>query len=249
MIENRKEAAFIAAGIAMGALELHRVESKDYADFFEEHFERCFDETLQYRFHAEAFWIHQGGQGHEIFAGPWAEVFPSTKLALTLYCANVPVLAALIDMPKVDEAAGDPTKSRFESVNHDDDGGGTIYQKEDWAGQERANPEYDPSDEVKDDPGTDPELGSAENPLPPEALRPLDPPAAEDVTENTDDESQLHPNAEVVVNDLRGEGGDVVDDDEGEGEEGGGVDGEEEVAGDNPPGGRAPPAKSRKKKT
>lgn len=397
MIENRREAALLAAGIAMGTLEMRRVERQDYSDFFEEHFERCFDETLQYRFHAEAFWIHQGGQGHEIFAGPWAEVFPSMKLALTLYCANVPVLAALIDTPKPVEVAGDPNKSRFESVNHDDKGSGTIYDQEDWAtrksppaevvrnlawpkGYDMQGMGFDPvliveaaiaahqankaycesiGDTSQVDFGDAPDwqresalngvcfaiankfpapavmhenwmkekvaagwvYGEVKDPnaVPPthpcivpydqlpaeqrakddifrgtimEVLQVTESPTvaetagataavgtdngaadgngsddpagiapnpgaipnvadnAADVTENTDDESELHPNAEVVVNDVRGEGGDVVDDDEADdGEEGGGVEGEDEgeVINNDPPPAAAP--KNRKKKT
>lgn len=133
MIKDKQHAAAIAARIAVAAIDTpsnQKIIGKKLAERQTE----FFYETRLYRFTAESFWLHQCGKGVFDYGAGWASVDDSLRLALTVYCAMVPILAGFIpqeELPK--RPASPPTPGRgFEKLTDDDSNRGTIYERENF---------------------------------------------------------------------------------------------------------------------
>lgn len=134
MIRNLEHAAQLAAAMAAQAITDSEA-LKGFEEKFSQHCMEFFEESQRYRFTGESLFLRGAGKGYfeNMTLSGWSGLKPEIRLAFTLYCVNVPILAAFIPPPPVEQvkAARDPTRG-FESINHDEENTGTIYDRENF---------------------------------------------------------------------------------------------------------------------
>jgi hypothetical protein len=218
-----------------------------------------FEAVQRYKFTGESLYLRYCGKGlWKDNNMPWLARPAMFRLALTVYCANVPIIAAFIP-PEVKEEAKpphDPTRG-FDSINHDSDNRGTIYDREDFGtaqgtgkpeaqkGSAEAGKPVDSTDTVHDGQPTLAPVDAAPATINDGHAGVLAETSTDvaDVTENTDTEAELGDDDEDPHS-----GGDVVDDTEAapfdEDNDDDEASGGEVIGEDDPP----PPRKSKPKK-
>lgn len=273
MITDKNHAALTAAHLAMSMADNDALATEMITTLFADgdRDDAVFELVQQYRFTGESLYLHHCGLGmYGDDTAPWLSTPDDFRLALTLYCANVPILAAFIP-PEVKEdpkPAHDPRRG-FDSINDDADNMGTIYEREmlhSAEGESSTGKEATAS--VASANSASSVAGAGSDPAAQgqvttgqEAAEQGDAVAghAEVVTANTDSEAELGadpadpapapdkpmlPASAADPDDDRFSGGDVVDDDERTPFEDSDDD-DDDVVGDDPP---PPPVKNKKKK-
>lgn len=264
MITDKKHAALTAAHLAMSMGDNDQLATEMLTTLFDDgnRDDAVFELVQQYRFTGESLYLHHCGLGiYGADTAPWLSTPDDFRLALTLYCANVPILAAFIPPEVKQQATPAPDPRRgFDSVNDDEDNRGTIYEPEKLRAAEGAigqsTQENVQGGDRQADGGAEP-VSAGSGALSPSATRTTvaadgdgedaatvagghSEASEADVTENTDSAAELD-------TDDPFSGGDVVDDDAPSPFDDDDDDGDDDdgIVGDDPP---PPPNKGKKKK-
>jgi len=217
--------------------------ARSFAEDLLEQDENSFSQVMHYRFHGEALYIHLEARRVEQGQPPtaWDERPEDYRLAMNIYCQIVPLLSPHIAPPETAPADPKPaTPGRgFETIAGPDDmNEGTIHERENFGAAQRAQPlpqaeaataadaGRGAADSNEDDPASLSEGGT-------DAGMPM---GREVVSATVADEPA------ITLNDIPGEGGDVIDDDDVEGGEGGDVEGDD----DTPPVAMSQPKRKRR---
>lgn len=196
MIKDFSHAAMLAHNLA-GTFLTGEVSQEMFNSMFEdpETCEQIFAQVRKYKFTGESLYLHHCGQNvfqfvfKETQPPSWLECDDDFRLSLTLYCANVPILAAFIPPEEVKQEPppADPRRG-FDSILKDDDNRGTIYDKETLrAAQGETQAEDPPSAEVTSGNAIGNVLTAQAGAAP--GTGPHD--ELEQVTQNTDSEAEL----------------------------------------------------------